>query len=88
MPNYIYKCNKCHFKKNIFMSVEKYSSDGKKIFCHCSDDTVMVRVYGDFQSDIEISPDDRLKQIKEEAKIIANKIACADSSLIDSIYGN
>ncbi len=88
MPNYFYKCNQCSFTKNIFMSIIEYSNNKDLIFCKCNEAEPMPRVYHAFESDIEISPDDRLCEIKKEAKKIAKKIINGDSILINNFYGN
>jgi len=88
MPNYIYKCIKCKLQKNFLMSISQYKSTSNDIVCDECDAESMTRVFGSNNGVIELSPDEKLSQIREDAKKIAKKIINGDGTLIRNVYGD
>ena len=88
MAKYTYIClNKECLLENIFeISVNNFLKNNFKSNCKsCNSET--ERVLHGFQSRFSRTHEEELVSIKEEARIIADKIKSGDQSLIRNIYG-
>jgi hypothetical protein len=70
------------------MSISQYKSTTNKIVCdECGMDS-MTRVLSANNGIIELGPDERLSQIREDAKKIAKEIINGGGTLIRDVYGD
>jgi len=88
MPNYIYKCIECRLQKNFLMSISQYKSTNNEIVCDECGANGMTRVFGANNGIVELGPDEKLSQIREDARKIAKKIINGDGTLIRDVYGD
>ena len=84
MPKYSFKCKDCDSE---FSTIINYS-EIKNTSCEKCGSKRLTRIFGFVGQKIQRSSSEIMSNIKEEAKIIADKVRSGDQNAIGEIYGD
>ena len=93
MAKYNFKCEKCNTADAITMSISDYLSlDNKDVLydkkCRkCDAVSKFIRIFNPSSSKISKGKEEILKEVKEDARKIVNKIKLGDTRAISDVYG-
>ena len=93
MAKYNFKCEKCDAAAAITMSISDYLSlDNKNMLydqkCRkCDAVSRFIRIFNPSSSKISKGKEEILKEVKEDARKIVNKIRLGDTRTISDVYG-
>ena len=93
MAKYIFKCKECLSARDFSMDVSDFLEQKEKgffnnLYCkECDKDLGFKQTFGALSSTIKKDPEQLVKDIQDEARIIANKVRSGDQRAIRNIYG-
>lgn len=91
MPAYNLSCTICGLEQNIFLSINEFLKirDSPKPCDKCSEGFMVKTFYNsNVMSNISRSAEEIVIEVREEARVLADKIRSGDMNLAANIYGD